>query len=80
MHIVTLVHGGNTFYLRNTIWSMSRDRATEYPTKEAQARRNPPMSGCRHCGYRHPPDGMCVGDEDLQPVTPRPPSTRRGSS
>lgn len=37
-HIVTLAHLGNTFFLRNTIWTAERDRATEFDTKElAQA-------------------------------------------
>lgn len=35
MHIVKLVHLGNTFYLRSTVWTSERERATEFPSAEA---------------------------------------------
>lgn len=35
MHIVTLNHLGNTFFLRSTIWTAQRERATEFETAEA---------------------------------------------
>lgn len=35
MHIVTLIHLGNKFYLRNTIWSAHIDRATIYTSAQA---------------------------------------------
>ena len=34
-HIVTLIHLGNTFYLRSTVWTSERDRATMFATVEA---------------------------------------------
>lgn len=35
MYIVTLAHLGNTYYLRSSIWTSQRDRATEYVSAEA---------------------------------------------
>jgi len=35
MHIVKLVHLGATFYLRATVWTSDRSRATEFPSAEA---------------------------------------------
>ena len=38
MHIATLSHLGNTFYLRSTVWTSERDRATVFAShEEAQA-------------------------------------------
>lgn len=34
MHIVTLIHNGAKFYLRNTIWSAHIDRATIFTSAE----------------------------------------------
>jgi hypothetical protein len=34
-HIVTLPHLGNTFYLRSTVWTSERDRATVFKSQEA---------------------------------------------
>ena len=34
-HIATLVHLGNTFYLKGTIWVRERERANEFATLEA---------------------------------------------
>lgn len=34
MYILTLIHLGNKFYLRGTVWSSERTRATEYATQE----------------------------------------------
>lgn len=35
MYMVTLIHLGNTFYLRNTIWTADIERANDFPTREA---------------------------------------------
>lgn len=35
MYVVTLMHLGNKFYLRSTVWSSERLRATEFPTQDA---------------------------------------------
>lgn len=34
-YVVTLIYLGNKFYLRSTIWTSERLRATEFPTMDA---------------------------------------------
>lgn len=35
MFIVTLSHNGSTFYLRATVWTAARERASTFETMEA---------------------------------------------